>query len=74
MKPMKTTTYTNARRNLAAVMTNAVRSGKPVKIERRGRPSIVIVSLDKYTAMMTALGSRVKPALRRTAKEHPRRI
>jgi antitoxin YefM len=48
---MKTTTYTNLRQNLAAVMDGVNSDHEPVVVTRSRGQSAVLMSLDDYNAL-----------------------
>jgi len=46
------TSYTEARRNLAAVLDRAVDDREPVVIIRRGKPSAVVIAADELASLV----------------------
>ena len=48
---MGSITYTDARRNLAKAMDQACNDNAPVVITRKGKASVVMMSLEEYQAM-----------------------
>jgi antitoxin YefM len=49
--PMDAITYTNARQNLAKTMEKVCQDHSPVIITRKKNDSVVIMSLEDYTAL-----------------------
>lgn len=48
---MDSISYTEARRNLAKAMDQACNDNAPVVIKRKGKDSVLMISLEEYQAM-----------------------
>ena len=71
---MRTTNYTDLRKNLKSYLDGVVNNSEPLIVHRQGNNSIVVISLDEYNAIKETEYIMASPEMVQRIKDSEKEI